>query len=279
MPQRVSAVSTFAYHACCTAWFSKLVGQASQCMQGFANTRKHTDAGFHCSHTSSSGRNLLLVFVVFLAMAGWQYKMMNELDRERARSTVGWSKCGPTASGRLTLMLDGNIPLHEPVFISTGPCVAYKWRGAEIMYNPLGLLLVRNDAKSGGVARWMIARPIGSLAFNVDATRVEESLVRIRIVYLSGEQLLEHEYQADTALQTVFGDVKAALDGLDKYTDWDLNTVSLAHGGKALRAVGSVAALLRGTGKGQGNSRAMGRGKGKVMKRPAALKRPAESNI
>ena len=230
----------------------------------------HTDAGLHCSHTSSSGRNLLLVFVVFLAMAGWQYKMMNELDRERARSTVGWSKCGPTAAGRLARMLDGDIPLHEGIYISTSPCVAYKWRGAEIMFDPLSLLMVRNDAKAGGVARWMIARPIGSLAFTVDATRVEEALVRIKVLWLSGELLLEHEYQSNTAMSTIVADVKSALDTMNKYTDWDLNTVSLAHGDKALRCVGSVETLLRGKGKGHG----LGRGKGKVIKRPACLKRP-----
>jgi hypothetical protein len=108
------------------------------------------------------------------------------------------------------------------------------------------------------------------LAFTVDATRVEEALVRIKVLWLSGELLLEHEYQADTAMSTIVADVKAALDTMNKYTDWDLNTVSLAHGDKALRAVGSVETLLRGTGQGHGQ----GRGKGKVIKRPACRKRP-----
>jgi hypothetical protein len=112
-------------------------------LQGFTARRK----------VQTISRHFVLVSVVFLAMAGWQYKLMNELDRERARSTVGWSKCGPTAAGRLALMLDGTIPLHEGIYISTSPCVAFKWRGAEIMEDPLSLLLVRNDAKAGGVTR------------------------------------------------------------------------------------------------------------------------------
>ena len=201
---------------------------------GFAVTRTHScRASPLAEKFKPISRHFVLVSVVFLAMAGWQYKLMNELDRERARSTVGWSKCGPTAAGRLALMLDGTIPLHEGIYISTSPCVAFKWRGAEIMEDPLSLLLVRNDAKAGGVTRWMIARPIGSLAFTVDATRVEEALVRIKVLWLSGELLLEHEYQADTAMSTIVADVKAALDTMNKYTDWDLNTVSLAHGDKA----------------------------------------------
>ena len=84
---------------------------------------------------------------------------------------------GQQLPGDWPVCLMATIPLHEGIYISTSPCVAYKWRGAEIMFDPLSLLMVRNDAKAGGVARWMIARPIGSLAFTVDATRVEEALV------------------------------------------------------------------------------------------------------
>lgn len=48
------------------------------------------------------------------AMARWQYKVMNELDREKAKTPHGWPQLGPTGSFRLSSLLDGNIQMGAP---------------------------------------------------------------------------------------------------------------------------------------------------------------------
>ena len=104
-------------------------------------------------------------------MTVWQYKLMSELDRTCASSSVGWGKIGPTASFRLRAILDGNIQLHTGVFLQTSPCVSFKWYPMEILESPLAVLLMRNDQKANGECRYMIAKPIGGVALSLQARR------------------------------------------------------------------------------------------------------------
>ena len=209
------------------------------------------------------------------AMTNWQYKLMSELDRTCASSSLGWNRIGPTAASRLSAIMEGNIQLHTGVFLQTSPCVSYKWYPFELLQAPVGVALMRNDQKAGGQCRYMIAKPIGALAFSLEATRAEGDMVKITIMYMSGTVLMELEYAADMAVKEIFDDVRASLEANDGgYTRWDLQSLNIVHDGTPVKAVGSIARLLPG-GTGKGRSTAMGRGKGaKVVKKPS-LKRPA----
>eukprot|EP00435_Cladocopium_sp_Y103_P008368 s5534_g2.t1 len=89
----------------------------------------------------------------------WQYKLQDELDKEVRKDSFGWRTLGPTGSERLQSVFRGNIMLNDGFFLTTSPCVAFKWRCAEVLSNPLGLVLYRNDSKAGGRVRYMIAVP------------------------------------------------------------------------------------------------------------------------
>ena len=205
-------------------------------------------------------------------MTNWQYKLMSELDRACASSSLGWSRIGPTAASRLQAIQDGNIQLHTGVFLQTSPCVSYKWYPFELMEAPVAVVLMRNDQKANGQCRYMIAKPIGELAFSLQATQAEGDMVKVTIMYMSGTVLMELEYAADMAVKEIFDDVRASLEANGGYTRWELQMLNIVHDGTALKAVGSIAKLLPG-GKGKGRSKAMGRGKGMVKK--PSLKRPA----
>ena len=208
------------------------------------------------------------------AMTVWQYKLMSELDRTCASSSVGWGKIGPTASFRLRAILDGNIQLHTGVFLQTSPCVSFKWYPMEILESPLAVLLMRNDQKANGECRYMIAKPIGGVALSLQAMPAEDHMVKIVVMYLSGTVLLELEYAADMPVKEIFDDVKGQLEANGGYTRWDLEAVSIVPAGQPLKAAGSIAKLLPG-GTGKGTSKAMGEGKGKKVIKKPSLKRPS----
>ena len=237
----------------------------------------YTNAGRHCSHSEHCKSQALARIVSHLPafdMIGWQYKLMNELDRTRAATSDGWSKSGVTAASRLEAILAGNIPLHTGVFLQTSPCVSYKWYCSEVMQDPTALVLMRNDPKAGGQSRFMLAKPIGSLALGLHATPCGDDKAHIVVTFLSGLVLMEHEVPQATPVKSIFEDVRACLEARGGYTEWDLQTLSIVHGGTAVRPAGSAAKLLQGSGKGQ--SKCMGQGKGnKVLKRPALKRQSA----
>ena len=243
-------------------------------MQGCATTRIHKVQGVTARIQSFASLKLYLVsHLTACAMIGWQYKLMNELDRTRAATIEGWCKSGVTAASRLSAILDGNIPLHTGVFLQTSPCVSYKWYCSEVMQQPTALVLMRNDPKTGGQSRFMLAKPIGALAFDLQATPCGDDNVHIVVTFMSGLVLMDQEVPQATPVKSIFEDVRACLEARGGYTHWELQTVSIVHRDKPVRPAGSVAKLLHGSGKGQ--SKCMGQGKGnKVLKRPA-LKRPS----
>ena len=244
---------------------------------GLCNYSHTQNARRHCSHAQQrKSQAVYASCLIAFAMTGWQYKLQSELDRACASSALGWNKIGPTAAMRLSAILEGNIRMHTGVFLQTSPCVSYKWYPSELLDAPVALVLMRNDQKNNGQCRFMIAKPIGALAFNLEATRAEGDMVKIVVTYMSGNVLMELEYAADMAVKEIFDDVQASLEANGGYTQWDLRTVSIVHAGRPLKAVGPIQKLLPG-GTGKGSSKAMGQGKGKaakVVKKPS-LKRPS----
>ena len=238
----------------------------------------YTNAGRHCSHSEHCNSQAVARRVSHLTafdMSGWQYKLMNELDRTRGATSEGWLKSGVTAASRLEAILAGNIPLHTGVFLQTSPCVSYKWYCSEVMQDPTVLVLMRNDPKAGGQSRFMLAKPIGALAFDLKATPCGDDKVHIVVTFLSGIVLMDHEVPQATPMKSIFEDVRACLEACGGYTHWDLQTVSIVHGGTPVRPAGSAAKLLQGSGKGQ--NKCMGQGKGnKVLKRPALKRQSAD---
>ena len=272
-------VSTITYLHVKRTWICG--GSVGKCLAGLCVCRvvprlAYTNAGRVIARIQSiTSLKRLVSHLTAFAMSGWQYKLMNALDRTRAATPEGWCKSGVTAASRLSAILDGNIPLHTGVFLQTSPCVSYKWYCSEVMQDPTALVLMRNDPKAGGQSRFMLAKPIGALAFDLKATPCGDDKVHIVVTFLSGIVLMDHEVSQATPMKSIFEDVRACLEACGGYTHWDLQTVSIVHGGTPVRPAGSAAKLLQGSGKGQ--SKCMGKGKGnKVLKRPALKRQSAD---
>ena len=257
-------------------------------MQGRSNTRMHKcRAAQLAGHQISQGVECVFCFTL-IAMAGWQWKLMNELDRDRITTSFGWSKAGPTAAFRLAAILDGNIQLGTGTFLQTSPCVSFKWRAQEVLYNPVGLILHRNDPKANGASRYMVARPIAALTVTLQLKWVEQSLMACQLIYLSGEVMIEKQYTDAACGRDLIDDIREHLLSNSKYTQWDIDTLTVIYGEKVVKPDTCLCTLLEdgnGSPKGKGDGKApsspcMGKGKG-AKKKPGvkqlSLKRPAGS--
>lgn len=186
-------------------------------MQGRSNTRMHKcRAAQLAGHQISQGVECIFCFTL-IAMAGWQWKLMNELDRDWITTSFGWSKAGPTAAFRLAAILDGNIQLGTGTFLQTSPCVSFKWRAQEVLYNPVGLILHRNDPKANGASRFMVARPIAALTVTLQLKWVEESLMACQLIYLSGEVMIEKQYTDAACGRDLTDDIREHLLSNSQY--------------------------------------------------------------